>query len=141
MLYRSSSLFGSRHDPHACFFSIACTTGATTLCDLGFGMSQRITLKVIARSKRTAVELVDGIYRVHVTAPPVEGAANKAVVEALAKHFSKPKKKVRLLPSEPRLTSPPHLNTCVSHRHPSARFYAPSAGCHCSWGNQQHKVR
>ena len=56
-------------------------------------MARTIVLKVIARSKRNIVEAVaDGSYRVHVTSPPVDGEANKKVIELLSEHFKLPKR-------------------------------------------------
>lgn len=62
----------------------------------------RITLKVVPRSRREGVEgpLADGSYKVHVHAPPVDGAANAAVIEALAKHFGTAKSRVRIVKGE-----------------------------------------
>jgi uncharacterized protein (TIGR00251 family) len=49
----------------------------------------RIDIKVITRSsqKKVVGPLEDGSYRVYVSVPPVDGEANKAVCELLAKHF------------------------------------------------------
>jgi len=62
----------------------------------------RITLKVVPRSRKEGVEgpLSDGSYKVHVHAPPVDGAANEAVVEALAKHFGTAKSRVCIVKGE-----------------------------------------
>ena len=62
----------------------------------------RITLKVVPRSRREGVEgpLVDGTYKVHVHAPPVDGAANEAVIEALAEHFHTSKSRVKIVKGE-----------------------------------------
>lgn len=48
----------------------------------------RIDVLVVPRSSRTSVgPLVGGRLRVAVTAPPVDGEANAAVIEAVAKAF------------------------------------------------------
>lgn len=52
-------------------------------------------------SKKELVELLsDDIYLVRVHVPPVEGKANKRVIELLAKHFDKPKSSIELLSGE-----------------------------------------
>jgi uncharacterized protein len=46
-------------------------------------------VKVVPRSSRT--EIVgeqNGVLRVRIVAPPVDGAANKELIRALAKHFA-----------------------------------------------------
>jgi hypothetical protein len=43
------------------------------------------------------VGYADGVLRVAVQAPPVEGAANRAVVQLLARYFHTSRSKVRLL--------------------------------------------
>lgn len=59
----------------------------------------RVTLKVVTRSRRRMVEgpSTDGIYKVHVHAPPVDGAANEEVIEVLADHFGVRKSAVRIV--------------------------------------------
>lgn len=58
----------------------------------------RIQLKVVPRAKKPAVEhLIDGTWRVAVTAPAEGGKANAAVIEALARHFDVPKAAVRIV--------------------------------------------
>lgn len=44
--------------------------------------------------------MVDGTYKVHVHAPPVDGAANEAVIEALAEHFHTSKSRVKIVKGE-----------------------------------------
>jgi len=59
----------------------------------------RISLKVCAKARQNKVEgpLEDGSYKVHTNAPPVDGAANAAVCELLAKHFGHPKSSVHIV--------------------------------------------
>jgi uncharacterized protein (TIGR00251 family) len=58
----------------------------------------RIALKVIPRSPRTGVDGVrDGRVLVRVTAPPVDSAANEAVIAALADLLGVAKRSVRLV--------------------------------------------
>lgn len=58
----------------------------------------KINIKVHARSKREGVTpQPDGSYKVEVKAPPVEGAANQAVCEVLAKHFGVHKRDVSVV--------------------------------------------
>lgn len=55
-----------------------------------------ICVKVIPRSSRNEVvgAMEDGILKVKLTAAPVDGEANKALVMLLAKHFGVAKSKV-----------------------------------------------
>jgi len=58
----------------------------------------RISVQVVPRARRTRVEaLADGSLRVAVTAPPHEGQANTAVIEALAAHFGIPRSHIRIV--------------------------------------------
>jgi uncharacterized protein (TIGR00251 family) len=58
----------------------------------------RVDIRVIPRSPRNAVgDTRDGRLIVRVTAPPVDSAANEAVVETLAAHFAVPKRAVRIV--------------------------------------------
>jgi uncharacterized protein (TIGR00251 family) len=58
----------------------------------------RISITVIPRARRTCVERMgDDRFRVAVTAPPHEGRANAAVVEALARYFRVPRGEVRIV--------------------------------------------
>lgn len=57
----------------------------------------RIEITVKPNSRRPGVEkLPDGTYRVAVNAPPREGRANEAVIEALAGYFDVPKSSIRI---------------------------------------------
>jgi uncharacterized protein (TIGR00251 family) len=49
----------------------------------------RIYLKVIPRSSQNIVEKIsEGEYRVKLTAPPVDGKANEALIKLLARYFN-----------------------------------------------------
>lgn len=58
---------------------------------------RRINLRVIARAKQnTITEDVNGL-RVHITAAPVDGAANTAVIKMLAQYFNVPKSQIKIV--------------------------------------------
>jgi uncharacterized protein len=58
----------------------------------------RIDLRVVPRSPRTQIDGVrDGRLLVRVTAPPVDDAANDAVVETLARLLGVPKRSIRIV--------------------------------------------
>jgi uncharacterized protein (TIGR00251 family) len=58
----------------------------------------RIDLRVIPKSPRTKIDGVrDGRLLVRVTAPPVDDAANDAVVEALSRVLDVPKRSIRIV--------------------------------------------
>lgn len=61
------------------------------------GQRVRFRLRVTPRASRAAVGgLREGELLVRVTAPPVEGAANEAVIAALAAALGIPRREVRL---------------------------------------------
>ena len=55
-----------------------------------------ISVRVHPRASRTRSLWKDGLLELWVNAPPVEGAANEAVLAAVAKHFDVPESRVRL---------------------------------------------
>ncbi|MEW6445632.1 MAG: DUF167 domain-containing protein [Pseudomonadota bacterium] len=60
-----------------------------------------LSLRVQPRSSKAGLEDVrDGRLRVRLNAPPVDGAANKALIELLAEAFGVPKSRVALLSGE-----------------------------------------
>lgn len=62
---------------------------------------QKITLRVIPRARQNKIELDEnGVYRVHITAAPVDGAANVAVIKMLAEHFGVPKSQITIIRGE-----------------------------------------
>jgi hypothetical protein len=63
------------------------------------GEMTRLSVRVIPRAGKTGIESItaDGVLRVRVTAPPVEGAANAALIAFLADLFAIPKRGVTIL--------------------------------------------
>jgi len=60
-----------------------------------------LSLRVQPRSSKAGIEDVrEGRLRVRLNAPPVDGAANKALIELLADAFGVPKSRVELLAGE-----------------------------------------
>lgn len=58
----------------------------------------RIYVRAIPRSSRNEVkEIGENEYRVKVTAPPVDGEANKMVLKVLAKHFNVSKSSLEII--------------------------------------------
>lgn len=58
-----------------------------------------IKIRVLPRSSRNEVvgEMADGTLKVKLTAPPVDGKANEALVELLAEHFDISKSKIKIV--------------------------------------------
>lgn len=57
-----------------------------------------ITIRVIPRSGRNVLRWeADGSLKAHLTAPPVDGAANEALVALLAQQLSLPKRNIRIV--------------------------------------------
>jgi|YNPMSStandDraft_1061717.scaffolds.fasta_scaffold20048_2 hypothetical protein len=50
-----------------------------------------VNVKVMPKSSKNSAKLENGVLRVHLNAPPVDGKANKALIELLAEilHISK----------------------------------------------------
>ena len=61
-----------------------------------------ITVKVTPRAKKTAVAGVmdDGTIKIKIAAPPVDGAANKALIEFLAQALGLPRSQVDIVAGE-----------------------------------------
>jgi len=61
----------------------------------------RFAVRLTPRAGRDAVDgVVDGVLRVRVTAPPVDGAANQALLRLLASELHVPRRDVRLVSGE-----------------------------------------
>lgn len=58
----------------------------------------RINLRVIPRARQNKIDVdANGNYRLHTTAAPVDGAANVAVVRALADYLKIPKSQIKIV--------------------------------------------
>ncbi len=55
-----------------------------------------VPVRVLPRSSHNALTVEASGLRVHLTAPPVEGAANEALIALLAKCLDLPKRRVRV---------------------------------------------
>lgn len=60
----------------------------------------RIAVKVHPRARRNKVSGGPAEYKVEVTAPPVDGAANDAVIQLLADEFRVRRSEVRIITGE-----------------------------------------
>ena len=60
----------------------------------------RITVRVSPRSSRALVQESGGAYRVYLTKPAVDGAANAQLVELLCDYFKVKKYNVRIVRGE-----------------------------------------
>ena len=57
----------------------------------------RFKIKVIPNAKHNKLVEVAGGLKVYLTAPAVEGKANKALIEFLAEHFNAKRSKFKLI--------------------------------------------
>lgn len=68
---------------------------------MGTPVSAVIQVKVLPRSSKTEiVGKAAGVYRIKLTAPPIEGKANKALINFLAKKTGLPKRKIQIVSGE-----------------------------------------
>jgi uncharacterized protein (TIGR00251 family) len=56
----------------------------------------RLTVRVIPRSRRNAIEWEQGVLKARLTAPPVDGAANDALVSLLAQRLGLPQRSISI---------------------------------------------
>jgi uncharacterized protein len=57
----------------------------------------RIAVRVVTRSRRNAIEWETGALKAHLTAPPVDGAANEALLALLAEKLGLPRRAIRIV--------------------------------------------
>ena len=56
-----------------------------------------ITVRVIPRSSKNSLEWEQGVLKARLTAPPVDGAANEALVALLAERLDMPKRAIQIV--------------------------------------------
>lgn len=62
---------------------------------------RRINLRVIPRARQNKIDVDEnGVFRIHITAAPVDGAANVAVMRALSEYFDVPKSQIKIVRGE-----------------------------------------
>lgn len=54
-------------------------------------------IKVIPGAKENAIKEDGGLWKVRLTAPAVDGKANKALIGFLAEHFRVPKRQIEII--------------------------------------------
>jgi uncharacterized protein (TIGR00251 family) len=57
----------------------------------------RISVRVIPRSSRNAIEWENDALKVRLTAPPFDGAANEALLTLLAQHLGLAKRDIQIV--------------------------------------------
>lgn len=61
---------------------------------------ERFNIKVIPNARRNEVKEDNDKLKIYLTASPVEGKANKLLVEVLAKHFNVKKSEIKIIKGE-----------------------------------------
>jgi uncharacterized protein len=57
----------------------------------------RINVRVIPRSSKNSITWEEGVLKVRLTAPPVNGAANEALIALLAQRLGLPKRDIHIV--------------------------------------------
>jgi uncharacterized protein len=57
----------------------------------------RITVQVVPRSGKNDITWEQGVLKARLTAPPVDGAANEALIALLAERLGLPKRDIRIV--------------------------------------------
>ncbi|MBU0687630.1 MAG: YggU family protein [Candidatus Margulisbacteria bacterium] len=57
----------------------------------------RLNIRVIPNAKKQKIVKEENRYKVYLNAPPVEGKANKALIEFLAEHFKVKKRQIKII--------------------------------------------
>ena len=59
-----------------------------------------VNIKIVPNSSKNDIVLEDGFIKVKITAQPIEGKANKALIEFLSKKFKIPKTSIEIVKGE-----------------------------------------
>jgi uncharacterized protein len=57
----------------------------------------RVSVRVIPRSSKNSITWEEGVLKVRLTAPPVDGAANEALIALLAHRLGLPKRDIAIV--------------------------------------------
>lgn len=57
----------------------------------------RLNIRVIPNAKQNKLVKEENRYKIYLTSPPVEGKANKALVDFLSEHFKVKKNKIKIV--------------------------------------------
>lgn len=57
----------------------------------------KLEIKVIPGARKNALQQEGDLYKIYLQAPPVEGKANKALVEFLSDYFHVPKSRIDII--------------------------------------------
>ncbi len=57
----------------------------------------RMSVRVIPRSSKNSIAWEEGVLKVRLTAPPVDGAANEALIALLAQSLGLPKRDIQIV--------------------------------------------
>ena len=76
---------------------------------------KKITVKVIPKAKKEKIVEENGVFKVYVNAPAVDGKANKALIEVLAQHFGVKKRDISILSGEKSRAKIIGIRSVVSH--------------------------
>ena len=60
-------------------------------------LTKALTIRVMAGAKKNFIKEEDGRWRVYLQAPPLEGRANKALVELLSGYFKVRKSQIEII--------------------------------------------
>ena len=61
------------------------------MCSLCYNIKMKIVVKVVANARKPEVSEEGEILKIRVDAPPVEGKANKRLIEILSEYYHKPR--------------------------------------------------
>lgn len=60
----------------------------------------KINVKVVPNAKRNLIKQEENVLKVYLTAPAVDGKANKSLIDKLADHFNVKKSNINILAGE-----------------------------------------
>lgn len=73
----------------------------------------KLNIRVIPNAKQNKIVKEENRLKVYLTAPPLQGKANKALIEFLAEHFQTQKSKIRIVRGERSREKVVEIRECV----------------------------